>query len=53
MIRITQSNIQITCDECGIVLQDNLTLEDINKIKCRYNLCNECESKINGQGFEV
>lgn len=50
MFKITSVSINISCDNCGIILDDTLTIEDINNAKNRYHLCNECESKIRANG---
>ena len=46
MIRISENNIQLLCDECQIILEENLNINDIER-KDKYCLCNECRSKLN------
>ena len=46
MFKITEYNITKSCDICGIDLDYNLTLDDINSAKDRYHVCVECDRKI-------
>lgn len=45
MISIKDERSVITCDNCKIVLLDNV---DVNKLKyiCSSTLCKECETKL-------
>ena len=53
MFKITENNITISCDNCGIELQDNLTIDDINNTRSRYHLCQDCKNKISNYGGEI
>ena len=52
MFKITEFNIAYECDQCGIELKDQLTIEDINTSKYRYHLCQDCKNKIQSYGGE-
>lgn len=52
MFKITSTKIIESCDYCGIDLQDDLTINDINKSNTRYHLCQDCKNKIANYGGE-
>lgn len=46
MIRIIENNIQLLCDECLIILEENIDIKNIDK-KDKNCICVECKNKLN------
>lgn len=53
MFKITSVKVIKSCDYCGIDLEDNLTIEDVNNSDSRYHLCQECNNKVNNDDRKV
>lgn len=52
MFKVTEFNVVQSCDQCGIDLLDNLSIDDVNNSKNRYHLCQDCQNKIHEYGGE-